>query len=125
MDVSFSAVATLCDANLLTLFGEVFEYHAVLGIVDNRSGRNANDDINAVTAMAFFARSPAAMGGFPVVFACEVIKCVDGWVSQAINAPAVSPVSPVRAAVGDEFLSPETYAPIPAVTGDYHNVHFV
>ena len=60
-----------------------------------------------------------------VMMAGQVLERIVGIVRHDKHASAVTAVTAVRAASGDEFLPPERHAPTTAIAGDDDDVRFV
>src|SRR5687767_10331401 len=98
---------------------EIGEQDAVIGVVDERSERDADNQIIAAQAVHLFAHAGFAARGFPVMFPGEVEQRVFVRIGNEDDVPTVASIAAVRSALGNELLSPERDAPRPAVAGLY------
>ena len=98
-------------------FVEVLEQQVQVGVVDQRSRRDGDDQVLAVGAGHVLALAGLAVLRLPVVPAGEVQQRVLVRGGLEVHVAAVAAVAAVRPAFGDELLPAEAHAAVAAVAG--------
>ena len=123
--VAAAALAAAGDDDALAGLVEVGQEDAVLGVVDERAGRDGDDEVLAVLAVHLLAHGRLAALGVPVVLAGEIEEGVFVRVGEEDDAAAVAAVAAIGAALGDVLFAAERDAARAAVTGLYVDLGFV
>src|ERR1019366_5419918 len=89
----------------------------VFFVVDERAGGNLYDEVGAVVPGHFFAHAAFTALGFPVMPAGEIQERVLADIGDENDGAAVTAVTTIGAALGDEFFAAKGNATVPAVTG--------
>ncbi len=97
----------------------------MLGVVNERSRRDLNDQIVPAESGHFFAHSGLAAGRLPMMPAGEIEQGILIGIGEENDAAAIASVAAVGAALGDVFLAAEGDAPVAAVAGFHLNDGFV
>src|SRR5262249_27554482 len=92
MPVSLAALSTARDDDLLFGLVEIGQENLVVGVVDERAGGNADEQIVAGFTVLFFPHSALAGLGFPVMFAGEVEQRVAIRIGDKNNGATVATV---------------------------------
>src|SRR4030095_5897846 len=101
MPVPFAALPALDDDDLLAGLIEVGEQDVVLLVVDERAGRDRDDEVVAALAVHFLSHARFAALRVPMVAAGEVEQCVLVGIGEEDDIAAAAAVPAVRAALGD------------------------
>ena len=97
----------------------------MLGVENQRAGRDVDDQIVAAESGHFLAHAGLAAFGLPMMPAGEIEQGVLVRIGDEDDAAAVAAVAAVGAALGDVFLAAEGDASVPAVAGFHLNDGFI
>ena len=104
---------------------EVGEQDVVVGVEDERAGRNGDDQILAALAVHLLAHAGLAAPAFQWCLPAKSSSVFLFGVGDEDDGAAVATVAAVGAALGDVLLAAERDAPVPAVAGFDVDVGFV
>ncbi len=120
VDVAFAAFAALRRDEALAGVREIDERRIVFGafgVVDDRAGRDAHDDVLGAAAVLVAAFAGRAVVGFVGLLVAQVEQRRQLVVGDEDDAAAVAAVATRRSAAHDERLAAKRRLAVPAVAG--------
>ena len=111
--------------DLLARRREILEDEVVLGVADDRAGRNQQHQIFGRSAVPIVRSARIAVVGFPQFAMRKRQQAIDIFLRKENDAAAVAAVAAVGSAVFDVFLPPEADQPVAAFARLDLNFHFI
>ena len=115
--VAFAAFAAVGGDHLLAGRRQILQHVAVVGVHDDRAGRNADDQIFGAAAVAVGAAAVLAALGAPLLAMGERDEAIDARLGDHDDAAAVAAVAAVGTAARHVLLAAEAHAAVAAAAG--------
>ena len=125
MRIAETAVAAASKDNTLAALGEIGEKRLAVFFIDLRADRHLEHGVGAVRAVAVLAHAGTAILCEKVLLVTIVDQRVEAVDRFGDDITALAAVAAVRAAVFNEFLTPECHAAVAAVAGADIDLGFI
>src|SRR5204862_4823842 len=94
--------------HLLAGAGQVAQDVAPVAVVNQRAGRDGDDEVGGTAAVTVIAAAGATGGGAPVLAVDDLRQAVGAGHGADEDRPAVAPVAAVGPSLGHVLFTPET-----------------
>ena len=112
--VALAPFAAVGGDDLFAGRGQVLEQMPVLGVEDDRAGRNGEDQVFGRRAVAVVAAAAVAAVGLPLLAMGQRGEAIDAFLGQEDDAAAVAAVAAVGPAARNVLLPAEAEAAVAA-----------